>query len=212
MYNDPSQGQQPQYGQQPYGQQQQPPYEQPSSYGQQQQPYGQPQYGQPQYGQQPPPYGQPYGQQQYGQPQYGYGQPQLQYVSVWPRAGAVIIDTIILYVVFFILGFILGLISQNAQSVSGVVSLLVIIIAFGYFIVMEAMWGATVGKMALRLRVVKIDGSPISWSESVIRNLLRIVDALPTAYLVGAILVWTSPLRQRLGDRAAKTVVVKRQS
>ncbi len=209
MYNDPSQGQQPQYGQQPYGQQQQPPpYDQPSSYGQQQQPYGQPQYGQQPYGQQqqPPPYGQPqYGQQQYGQPQYGYGQPQLQYVSVWPRAGAVIIDGIILGVVLSIL---INLIFQNAPTVGVILG---VIIYFGYFIVMEAMWGATVGKMALRLRVVKTDGSPISWSESVIRNLLRIVDALPTAYLVGAILVWTSPLRQRLGDRAAKTVVVRRQ-
>lgn len=209
MYNDPSQGQQPpQYGQQPYGQQP-PPYEQPSSYGQQpygqqQQPYGQPQYGQPQYGQQPPPYAQPqYGQQQYGQPQYGYGQPQLQYVSVWPRAGAVIIDGIILGVVFYILDLIL----QNASTVA---LILEVILYFGYFIVMEAMRGATLGKMLLRLRVVKTDGSPISWSESVIRNLLRIIDALPTAYIVGAILIWTSPLRQRLGDRAAKTVVVRR--
>jgi uncharacterized RDD family membrane protein YckC len=216
MYNDPSQGQQqPQYGQQPYGQQP-PPYEQPSSYGQQpygqqQQPYGQPQYGQQQYGQQPPPYAQPqYGQQQYGQPQYGYGQPQLQYVSVWPRAGALIIDSIIIGVVFGIVGAIFGLFSQNAQSASGVVYLLLGILAFGYFIVMEAMWGATLGKMLLRLRVVKTDGSPISWSESVIRNLLRIIDGL-FDYLVGAILIWTSPLRQRLGDRAAKTVVVRRQ-
>ncbi len=217
MYNDPSQGQQPpQYGQQPYGQQP-PPYDQPSSYGQQpygqqQQPYGgQPQYGQQPYAQQPPPYGQPqYGQQQYGQPQYGYGQPQLQYVSVWPRAGAIIIDSIILGVVFGILGSIFGLFSQNAQNALGVVYLLLAILFFGYFIVMEAMWGATLGKMLLRLRVVKTDGSPISWSESVIRNLLRIIDGL-FYYLVGAILIWTSPLRQRLGDRAAKTVVVRRQ-
>ncbi len=219
MYNDPSQSQQqPQYGQQPYGQQP-PPYDQPPSYGQQQygqqqQPYGQPQYGQQPYGQQPPPYGQPqYGQQQYGQPQYGYGQAQLQYVSVWPRAGAVIIDSIILGVVLGILGFIIGLASQNAQGTQGalgVVYLLAFIISFGYFIVMEAMWGATLGKMLLGLRVVKTDGSPISWSESVIRNLLRIIDGL-FYYLVGAILIWTSPLRQRLGDRAAKTVVVRRQ-
>ena len=132
---------------------------------------------------------------------------------MWPRAGAVIIDTIILGVVLGILGFIIDLASQNAQGTQGalgVVYLLAFIISFGYFIVMEAMWGATLGKMLLGLRVVKTDGSPISWSESVIRNLLRIIDGL-FYYLVGAILIWTSPLRQRLGDRAAKTVVVKRQ-
>jgi len=112
-------------------------------------------------------------------------------------------------VFFVILGAIFGLISQNDQSLIGVVYFLAAILAFAYFVVMEAMYGATLGKMLLRLRVVKIDGSPISWSQSFIRNLLRIIDGL-FYYLVGAILVWNSPLRQRLGDRAAKTVVVHR--
>lgn len=63
----------------------------------------------------------------------------------------------------------------------------------------------------LGLRVVKTDGSPLGWSQAVIRNLLRVIDGL-FSYLVGAILIWDSPLRQRLGDRAAKTVVVRRQT
>jgi hypothetical protein len=37
--------------------------------------------------------------------------------------------------------------------------------------------------------------------------LLRIVDAF-LFYLVAAIAVWSSPKRQRIGDRAAATVVV----
>ncbi|MFL5661319.1 MAG: RDD family protein, partial [Ktedonobacteraceae bacterium] len=71
--------------------------------------------------------------------------------------------------------------------------------------------GATLGKMVVGLRVVKLDGSPISWSESVIRNLLRIIDGI-FFYLVGAIFVWTSPRKQRLGDRAASTVVIRRRA
>ena len=67
----------------------------------------------------------------------------------------------------------------------------------------------SLGKMALGLRVIRTDGAPISWTESIIRNLLRIIDGL-FVYLVGAILIWTSPLKQRLGDRVAKTVVVRR--
>jgi uncharacterized RDD family membrane protein YckC len=216
MSYDPSQPQQGPYGQQPYGQPQpsygqppygqpQPPYEQPSpSYGSQQQ-AGYPPYGQqPEY-QQPggyPPYGQ---QQGYQYQQYGqqpYGQAQLQYVGVGRRFLALLIDAIILGVVSSLL----SVLFRNAPAVS---SLLTVIIVFGYFIVMEATQGATVGKMALGLRVVKTDGSPITWSESIIRNLLRIVDGL-FAYLVGAILIWTSPLKQRLGDRVAHTVVVRR--
>jgi uncharacterized protein YbjQ (UPF0145 family) len=69
-------GQQPPYGQNPYGQ---PP--QPNPYGQQPPPYGQPS-APPRPGQQPP-YGQP-PQQPYGQPQQPYGQPQPPYGQPQP--------------------------------------------------------------------------------------------------------------------------------
>jgi len=210
MYEDPNQRQQ-QYGQQSPGQQP-PPYEQQYGQqppGQQPPPYGQQQYEQQQYGQQAP-YGSqppPYGQQQYGQQPYGqqpqYGQPQLQYVGVGPRFLAVLIDTIIIGVVAGIL----SAIFRNSGLSGGVTGLLTL----AYFIVMEATQGATLGKMALGLRVVKTDGSPITWTDSLIRNLLRIIDGL-FVYLVGAIFIWTSPLKQRLGDRAAHTVVVKRRA
>src|SRR5579864_1162972 len=207
MYNEPNQPQQPPSGESPYGQ---PPYgsQQPNSpytgqqyqqSGYQQPPYGQQQYGQPPQGQwEQQQYG--YGQQQYGQ--QPYGQAQLQYVGVGLRFLAVLLDTIIIAVVAGILSFLF----RGAPGISGFLSA---IIAIGYFIVMEATQGATLGKMALGLRVVKTNGAPITWTDSVIRNLLRIIDGL-FAYLVGAILIWTSPLKQRLGDRAANTVVVRR--
>ena len=75
---------------------------------------------------------------------------------------------------------------------------------------MEATLGASLGKMALGLRVVKMDGSPIGWKESIIRNLLLFIDE--GLIVVGAIFIWSSPQRQRLGDRAAGTIVVRRRS
>ena len=201
-YEDPNQ-QEPSREQQQYGQPPPQYYEQ----QQQQQQYGQPppQYyeQQQQYGQPPPQYGQPY----YGQaPQYGqplYGQPQLEYVSVGPRFLAILIDSLII-------GAVTGFLSFPFRYAPGAWGGSVGLISILYYIVMEATQGATLGKMALGLRVVKVDGSPISWQESLIRNVLRIVDGL-FFYLVGAILVWNSPLRQRLGDRAAGTVVVRRR-
>src|SRR5450755_3257196 len=175
----------------------------------QSQQYEQQQYGQQQpNAQQPPPYGQQpgYAQQPYGQQQgYGqvYAQGQQQYAGVGVRFLAILIDSIIIGVI----GGLLSFIFRNAPGLGGSI---VGILAIVYYIVMEATQGATLGKMALGLRVVKMDGSPISWTESVIRNLLRIIDGL-FAYLVGAILIWTSPLHQRLGDRAAKTIVVRRR-
>ncbi|HLZ56090.1 MAG TPA: RDD family protein [Ktedonosporobacter sp.] len=121
-----------------------------------------------------------------------------QYAGVGIRFLAALIDGIIMGVVIFLINRVLG---TSGAYVGGLLALV-------YFIVMEAMYGATVGKMALGLKVVKEDGSAISWQESIIRNLLRIIDGL-FAYLVGAIIIWTSPLKQRLGDKLAHTIVIK---
>jgi uncharacterized RDD family membrane protein YckC len=88
--------------------------------------------------------------------------------------------------------------------------LLFSIFCLTYPIIMEATQGATIGKKVLGLHVVTEDGMPISWKASIIRNLLRIVD-FQLYGLVGAIAIWTSPNRQRLGDRVAKTVVIRRR-
>jgi uncharacterized RDD family membrane protein YckC len=82
-----------------------------------------------------------------------------------------------------------------------------------YFILLEWLWGATLGKMVLGLQVVTDAGEGIGLAKSVIRNLLRFIDALPYCipYLLAAILVWTSADNQRLGDMAARTMVVGRR-
>ncbi|MBV9616510.1 MAG: RDD family protein [Ktedonobacteraceae bacterium] len=133
-------------------------------------------------------------------PQY-QAQPQLQYVGVGRRFIALLLDGVLL-------GVVNGILFLLLRSVPFVADVVVSVISVVYIFAMEATRGATIGKMMLGLRVVKIDGSPIGWSESIIRNLLRVVDGF-AAYLVGAILIWTSPQRQRLGDRVAKTVVVR---
>jgi uncharacterized RDD family membrane protein YckC len=84
-------------------------------------------------------------------------------------------------------------------------------ISLVYFTLMEGFFGATVGKFATGIRVVKADGTKADFGAALIRNILRIVDGL-FLYLVGAVLVWTSPTKQRLGDRVAKTVVVEASS
>ena len=155
-------------------------------------------------------------QSQYGSPAQAAA-PAREYVGVGRRLGAVIIDALLLMVVNFLIGMVFhagavtnanGVISYNS---SGPGAALQFIIPLLYYIVMEAMMGATLGKMALGIRVVSLDGSSIGWGQSIVRNLLRIVDSLPyiVPYLLGAILIWTSSTRQRLGDRVAKTVVVR---
>ncbi|GCE08600.1 RDD family protein [Dictyobacter aurantiacus] len=123
-------------------------------------------------------------------------------VGIGLRLVAVIIDGIIIGIITGILNFIFRGQPVLSSSFGG-------LIFFLYYIIMEATSGSTLGKKALGLKVVREDGAPISWTESIIRNLLRIIDALPFAYIVGAIIIATSSQKQRLGDKVAHTVVVK---
>lgn len=141
-------------------------------------------------------------------------QAQVQYVGVGRRFVAILVDSILLGIVFGVMGALFGQFQASGGSVSvsltGVPAVLTFVIFFLYFIVLEAALGATLGKLLLGIRVVNVDGSRISWGASILRNILRIIDALPFAYILGAILIWTSQRKQRLGDRAARTVVVRR--
>ena len=79
-----------------------------------------------------------------------------------------------------------------------------------YYIVFETMFGATPGKQLMRLKVVQLEGRPLTLGAVVIRNVLRLVDILPVAYILGGLLVQVTPRAQRLGDFAAGTSVVYR--
>lgn len=78
----------------------------------------------------------------------------------------------------------------------------------GYGILLEWHWdGQTLGKRLMKLRVMDERGLPLRFSQVVMRNLLRAVDALPVAYLVGGVAAMLSRKAQRLGDVAAATIV-----
>ena len=131
------------------------------------------------------------------------------YVGVGLRFVAIVIDTILLMILGWVLALFFGGATSTGFQLNGGPAILLFVIGFAYFIVLEVVAGGTLGKLILGLRVYTVDGQPISWGASIVRNLLRIVDGL-FFYLVGAILVWTSDKKQRLGDRLAKTVVAKK--
>lgn len=82
-------------------------------------------------------------------------------------------------------------------------------IYFGYHFVLEAaMKGSTPGKRLAGIRVVSLDGSPVSLGQVLIRNAFRIVDSLPSAYLTGLIATGLTRQHVRIGDLAAGTVLV----
>jgi uncharacterized RDD family membrane protein YckC len=103
---------------------------------------------------------------------------------------------------------ILGTLSADWSRALGV--LLYFVISLIYCIVLEWRWsGQTVGKRLLGLRVIDEQGLRLQLPQVVLRNIMRLVDALPLLYLTGGIAALVSRKGQRLGDMAANTVVVR---
>lgn len=131
--------------------------------------------------------------------------------GVGPRAIAVIVDSLIFGVgaccFFLVIALAAGGDFEQTGGPALLIQLGIGVLYYVYFIVMEGTSGTTLGKRILKLRVVRVDGSPITMQDAVVRNVLRVIDGF-FFYLVAALLVWTSPEKQRLGDRVAKTIVV----
>jgi hypothetical protein len=86
---------------------------------------------------------------------------------------------------------------------------LIFAVYWGYFTYLETVWnGQTPGKRLVKIRVIKADGRSINFFDAAVRNLIRIIDYLPSAYLVGMISMFIDSKNRRLGDFAAGTIVV----
>lgn len=97
---------------------------------------------------------------------------------------------------------------EGTAFLVGIALLLYFVIGSLYFIVFEASTGSTPGKRVFKLIVVHDNATPLSFGGSVIRNLLRAADSLPTMYLLGLITTLSDNRFRRLGDLAAGSLVV----
>ena len=98
----------------------------------------------------------------------------------------------------------------NRDWTSALATLCYFVISAGYGIAFERLWnGQTPGKHVMGLRVIDARGLKLTFSQVVIRNLLRAVDALPLLYFVGGAAMLLTRDAQRLGDLAAGTAVVR---
>jgi uncharacterized RDD family membrane protein YckC/uncharacterized membrane protein SpoIIM required for sporulation len=143
--------------------------------------------------------------------------------GVGSRAAAALVDHLIIVgvvVTFALMGGALGS-AFGARGVGGsksagawaiaLMSLVTFAVAWGYFVVFEAIWdGQTPGKRWLGIRVVQDGGYSVSFGASAARNLLRIVDMQPGfIYGAGLLSVAISKSGKRLGDIVAGTFVVQ---
>lgn len=103
-----------------------------------------------------------------------------------------------------------ALLGALGGMVLGAVILGFFLVFFGYHIFFEMLWnGQTPGKRFAHLRVIRDDGTPLTFFDSAVRNILRVVDMLPAIYSVGLLTMFFHKQYKRVGDIIAGTVVVK---
>jgi uncharacterized RDD family membrane protein YckC len=124
------------------------------------------------------------------------------------RTLAALIDYLIMGVA--VLGFGCLFLRSFLESSSGVIAILLIfaILTFYHLAFELASNGQTPGKRVLKLRVVQANGMPATVNGLVIRNLVRVFDFLPVSYGIGLAVMFSTRHSQRLGDLAARTIVV----
>lgn len=146
---------------------------------------------------------------------------ELEFCGVGIRGVSMAIDTVVWFALLFPATYAVAIptgqvvvsgTSADAQ-LEGTLGLVAFVLwfglALGYHAVLEWRYGQTLGKYLVKIRVANEDGSAPSLRSSIVRNLFRLVDFLPTLYLLGIVFVVLSDREERLGDRVGNTVVVR---
>lgn len=140
------------------------------------------------------------------------------YASVWRRIGAFLIDSIIFQIIWQFISIALsGIVGStlfstdvSTQLTATLAMLILYFVLYAVYIVsQEATWGQTIGKRALGIKVVKADGGEMDVDAALIRYVFLFFYWVGVFGLVTLLTIALSDTKQRLGDRAAGTIVVR---
>ncbi len=117
---------------------------------------------------------------------------------------AAIVDNVIA------LGVMLVVVSLVPETWTVLRGIFVVVGYLSYFLILEGLWGRTLGKYFQGLVVLKLDGVKAGWVSALIRTLLRIIEVNPALFggIPAGLVLISSERKQRIGDMLAGTVVV----
>ena len=137
------------------------------------------------------------------------------YAGFWLRAGALVIDTVLLTVIGVVVGFVVGfvfgfLFGIVPDSVLVGLQLFSAVLAWLYYAIQESSrWQATIGKRFLNLRVTDVDGRQISFARATGRVLGKFLSFL--TFGLGYVMAGFTDRRQALHDMIAGCLVLRAQ-
>ena len=141
---------------------------------------------------------------------------QYETATLFQRGSALFIDILVKFAYILIVTIVFGGLFSGVGVLDSEVSSYVALYFFiwlpwtFYSLILEYLLkGQTIGKLAMGIRVVSLNGQNAKFNDYTMRWIFRIVDFWFTAGGIGAILISTSENGQRIGDILAQTIVVK---
>jgi uncharacterized RDD family membrane protein YckC len=131
----------------------------------------------------------------------------------WIRAVAAIIDSLLVTAVEVSLGLVLGLVTAGLDSteqsmIAVVIWLFGMVLTVAYYVFFTGYCGQTPGKMALRIKVIRTNGTEIGYGKAALREILgKFVSGILLG--IGYLMVAFDLQKQGLHDKIADTYVIK---
>lgn len=133
---------------------------------------------------------------------------ELPLAGIGSRAVALFCDSFLQALAVIIVAIVVGMTLHGVWAGAAMIFALFVIYT-GYFTLFEVFWsGRTPGKRIVGLRTIKADGRNLTVLESILRNVLRVVDQLPGIYAVGFVTMLIDRRNRRVGDMVAGSLVI----
>ena len=133
--------------------------------------------------------------------------------GVASRVLAGLLDLLVQFALIFVVAIVAGIagLGGSESSSNTMMAIVIAAVLMGYPVVLETlMRGRTVGKRAMGLRAVTIEGAPIRLRHALLRMMGGLVDRfLPPIGVTGTLMVLATSRHQRVGDLMAGTIVVR---
>lgn len=140
---------------------------------------------------------------------------ELSYAGFWIRVLAYLLDSVLLITVQTVLSLLinltigmLGIATEGDPAISTIIWLFGAVLSISYAVFFTGYCGQTPGKMALRIKVIRTDGSPVNYGRAALREVLgKFISSILLG--IGYLMVAFDNRKQGLHDKIADTYVIK---
>lgn len=144
-----------------------------------------------------------------------YGANVQQYAGFWLRVVASLLDSVVVFILQLVCGMVLGAsgallggLGNDGSSMAVLIWLFTTVLSLAYYVIFTGSCGQTLGKMALRIKVIRKDGGDLGYGGAALRETIgKFISGIILG--IGYLMVAFDERKQGLHDKIAGSYVIK---